>query len=312
VECRIHSGRLVKIFNHQARKVERSFSCCKAALIRGNITGCATLPSHSFESLPDLALNWTFLAAPPPLPGLPKRWAVVLDCEMCGADFNRSELILLSVVDFFTAEVLINSLVKPSVPVMSWRTQYSGVSENMMREAVAAGNYIDGWQGARALLFQYIDKDTIIMGHSLHYDLDQLRLIHQKVIDSSMLIPKLKSSKHGVQGLSAELLRKQVQRGGRYGHDCLEDTLATRELIIWCLRNPVDFVARKMQSDKERAQAEAEYLLKIEKRAERERLSKEQQEIRGDTREAVGEREFGISGGDNEDFHRGQLIGDTR
>jgi DNA polymerase III epsilon subunit-like protein len=212
---------------------------------------------------------------------------------MCGANFNRSELILLSVVDFFTAEVLINSLVKPSVPVMSWRTQYSGVSENMMREAVAAGNYIDGWQGARALLFQYIDTDTIIMGHSLHYDLDQLRLIHQKVIDSSMLIPKLKSSKHGVQGLSAELFRKQVQRGGRYGHDCLEDTLATRELIIWCLRNPVDFVARKMQSDKERAQAEAEYLLKIEKRAECEGLSKEQQEIRGDTREAVGKENSG-------------------
>ncbi|KAF8247002.1 hypothetical protein K440DRAFT_601563 [Wilcoxina mikolae CBS 423.85] len=257
MECYIHPGRIIKKFNHETRKVERYFSCCSAVMLKGHTRGCVALPSHTFESLVDLAWNWTFLSALPPLLGLPKRKAVVLDCEMCGAEFNRSELILLSVVDFFTAEVLINSLVRPLVPVIQWRTQYSGVSEKMMREAVASGNYIDGWHNARTLLFQYIDTDTILMGHSLNNDLDQLRLIHQKVIDSSLLIPKLKSSKHGVQGLSAELLQKQVQRGGRWGHDCLEDTFATRELIIWCLRNPAEFVARRMQNEKEKAEAEA-------------------------------------------------------
>ncbi|KAF8244858.1 hypothetical protein K440DRAFT_481257, partial [Wilcoxina mikolae CBS 423.85] len=173
-----------------------------------------------------------FTTAPHPEAGQEKHKAVVLDCEMGGTHFSRSELILLTAIDFFTAEVLINNYVRPSVQILDWRTEYSGVTEAHMNQAIAEGECIDGWRAARDLLCTFIDTDTILMGHALNNDLDQLRLIHFRVVDSALTIPKLLNHKHSVKSLCAELLGCSVQRGGKLGHNCLEDTLAARELII--------------------------------------------------------------------------------
>lgn len=207
-----------------------------------------------------MAANWAFEMSPDPEEdlSLPKRKAIVIDCEMGGSSFGRSELIQLSAIDFFTGDVLINKLVKPSVPIIDWRTKYSGVTEGKMRKAIMDGTSLEGWYSARTALFQFIDTDTILMGHSVNYDLEQLRLIHDQVIDAHILIPRLNGHKHGVAGLSAELCGKQVQKGGSKGHDCLEDSLAARELIIWALKNGETFIARSKLSSIQEAQRKEE------------------------------------------------------
>ncbi|KAI5814596.1 ribonuclease H-like domain-containing protein, partial [Pyronema omphalodes] len=151
--------------------------------------------------------------------------AVVLDCEMGGSHFNRSELIWVSVVDFYTGETLMHDFVKPSTPILDWRTQYSGVSKNLASSLEAQNIFFEGWQQAREQLLNYIDSNTIIIGHALNNDLDQLRLIHHRVIDTALTIPRIIGKKHSVQCLSLELLDKVVQDSA-HGHDCLEDTLS--------------------------------------------------------------------------------------
>jgi len=295
VECAIHPGRLSRKYNYDKNRVERYFTCCNSTEPRIMKTGCTTLAAHNFEKVSDLARNWAFDYSPPAVRGLPKHRVVVLDCEMGGTTFDRSELVLLCAVDFFTAEVLVNSLVRPSLPIKDWRTQYSGVSEAWMREAVNSGDFIDGWQNARAALFAFIDKNTILMGHSIHNDLDQLRLIHDRVIDTSLLIPRLKGHKHSVKALNTELTGKSVQRGGTYGHNCLEDTLAARELVIWCFQNPSAFVTRRKQSLLERTKTAAETEQRREAAvAELQQLRKESEELtklKMDTEQRIYEAE---------------------
>ncbi|TLS20732.1 uncharacterized protein PpBr36_10919, partial [Pyricularia pennisetigena] len=41
-----------------------------------------------------------------------------------------------------------------------------------------------------------------------------------------------------LKDLMKELVKVHIQSHGRQGHDCVEDTLATRELALWCLQNP--------------------------------------------------------------------------
>jgi len=276
-ECTIHPGICKQEFNIETRKVERHYNCCKGVDLnkqKGRKPGCTVLKSHNFEDFEELGNNYAFIAAPHPEAGQNKHKAVVLDCEMGGTHFNRSELILVTAVDFFTAEVLINNYVMPSVQILDWRTEYSGVTENHIREAIAEGECIDGWKEARSLLCTFIDTDTILLGHSLNNDLDQLRLIHFRVVDSSLTIPRLLNQKHSVKALCAELLGATVQRGGKHGHDCLEDTLAARELVVWCLRNPDAFIARQKQSNVEKAAFEEQIL----QRREQEKVAKRQAE----------------------------------
>ena len=40
--------------------------------------------------------------------------------------------------------------------------------------------------------------------------------------------------------LGTELLAVQIRGKGGRSHDSLEDVLATREVVVWCLRNPAE------------------------------------------------------------------------
>ena len=262
--------------------MELFFECCGSRL---NIPGCFENPAHDFENFDALALNWQFESSPAHNPYLQvqKRQAVVIDCEMGGSEYGRSELIQLSAVDFFSGDVLVDNLVKPAVPVRDYRSQYSGITEAHMHRAVNAGTALEGWRAARAELAQFIDAETILIGHSLNNDLEQLRLIHTNVIDTHMLIPRLAGHKHGLAALAAALCGRQVQSGARLGHDCREDTLAARELVLWALRNPGLYVERARRSDAEDQQRQADAEENRRRRAA-EKLEREAEKLK---REAV-------------------------
>lgn len=193
------------------------------------------------------ASEWTeseYLPAPKSNMSFPKRKAVVLDCEMAGVEGGQSVVVLLCAIDFLTGEVLVNSLVKPRQPVVDWRSNISGVTPAIMSIARARGQALDGWQAARAELWRHINEDTILVGQSLNFDLQALRVVHSKIVDSAILTAEAVFGQGkeirrmwGLKALCEDLVGLRI-RDSPGPHDGLEDALAARELVLWCLRHP--------------------------------------------------------------------------
>ncbi|CZR67914.1 uncharacterized protein PAC_17813 [Phialocephala subalpina] len=206
---------------------------------------------------------------------LPKRAAVALDCEMVGAREGEKEhnvLARLSVIDYLTGDVLIDSLVNPDKQVTDWRTRWSGVTRGAMNTAIRNGNALKGYKGAREELWKHIDSSTVIVGQALKNDFDVLRITHSLVVDSGIVtaeaagIPSI--SLYGIKTACTELLRIKVQQGR--GHDSVEDSLAAREVVLTCLNDPERLEQWAKIKREEYAIAEEKRKLKVEKeRAER-------------------------------------------
>jgi DNA polymerase III epsilon subunit-like protein len=157
------------------------------------------------------------------------------------------EVALICLADYLTGETLVNAFVNPKQIVSDWRTRYSGITAAAMKAAIDNGEALDGWEGAREAVWKHIDAETILVGHALQHDLEVLRMIHTRIVDSGILARNAVSPpsgrQWGLKGLCAQLLHLDVQNHGKKGHDCLEDVLATRELVLWCTREAARFNA---------------------------------------------------------------------
>ena len=149
---------------------------------------------------------------------------------------GESEIIRITMVDYFNQEVLLDSLVQPSIPMKHYNTRFSGVTAADMRNAVRKRTCIWGRDMARQLVWRFVGPGTVIVVHGRHNDLSTLRLIHPLIIDTFIL----ESYGEGVSGgcslknLSLQRLGRVVQNGK--GHCSLEDALACRELAHWLAR----------------------------------------------------------------------------
>ncbi|KAI0838525.1 ribonuclease H-like protein [Hypoxylon sp. FL0890] len=231
-----------------------------------------------------------FLSTPAKASGA-RRKAIALDCEMVGVADGQDELAHICAIDLFTGQVLINTLVCPTEVVKDWRTKYSGVTPAKMAMAKASGQVLDGWPAARAKLFEFADADTVLVGHSLNHDLRVLRIAHKRVVDSAILVAEAVFGKGnrmlrqwGLKQLSGDLLGISIQ-SSRGGHDCLEDTLATRELVLWCLRErqKLDLWAKKAlmeyEDEKRKRQERQQAKAKAEREAREKEMEKEKQQF---------------------------------
>jgi DNA polymerase III epsilon subunit-like protein len=188
---------------------------------------------------------------------------VALDCEMVGVVGGQREVVLICAVDYLTGAPILRSLVQPTRAVVDWSTRISGVTPEAVAAAVARGAALDGWRAARAALWARIDADTVLVGHALQHDLDVLRMVHTRVVDSAILAQRAVGGsvgsggsgggggvgggrQWGLQALCAQLLGVAVQNHGAGGggrHECMEDALAAREVVLWCCRNPLRLAA---------------------------------------------------------------------
>lgn len=123
------------------------------------------------------------------------RAAVAIDCEMGQAASGDSELIRITLVDYFSSAVLIDSLVYPSEKMEHYRTQYSGVNGRDMEAARRTGTCIMGRDNARFSVWRYVGPETVVVGHSAHNDLDSLRWIHPVVVDTYIIEARLQKKK---------------------------------------------------------------------------------------------------------------------
>lgn len=186
----------------------------------------------------------------PPRKARDQRRAIALDCEMGISQRGESELIWIAAVDFFTGEVLLDSLVYPKVPMKHLSTRYSGVNWAMLRRARSARQCLFGRDEARRHLFQWVGPKTIVAVHGGQGDLLVLRWIHWRVVDTLEVEGRRDGAEvqRGLSHLSAVHLRRSIQKGR--GHDCLEDTIACRDLAKWYVDNlPAELKVRDEDDD---------------------------------------------------------------
>ncbi|CAJ0543793.1 Ff.00g039290.m01.CDS01 [Fusarium sp. VM40] len=173
-----------------------------------------------------------------------KRKVIVLDCEMAYSDCDTDEAVSICVVDFFSGEVLMNKLVKPHEVIVQHRSRTHGITRKRLNTALSQGQTLKGWRETRKELFTHIDSNTVIIGHAVQNDMRVLRVCHTTVFDTMILTnnavfgdERIGGRNWSLQSLCEDLFSLRI-RAGSNKHSALEDTMAAREIALYCVCHP--------------------------------------------------------------------------
>jgi RNA exonuclease 1 len=191
------------------------------------------------------------------------------------AKSGDSELIRITLVDYFSSAILIDSLVYPNVEMLHYNTRFSGVTRKDMEIARSTNRCIRGRDNARFAVWRFVGPKTVVIGHSANNDLSALRWIHPVVVDTFSIlsahrnatrekaaddkkdnnqpaVPKPGGTANGakpkrrkgcgelsLKALAKERLGREIQMAGNRGHDSLEDAIAARDLVHWIITNGI-------------------------------------------------------------------------
>lgn len=111
------------------------------------------------------------------------------------AESGDSELIKITLIDYFTGEILLNNIVEPNVRMRHLNTRYSGVTWSQMSAARKQGTSLKATAGARQALLKYVGDQTIVIGHGVSSDLRAMKWIHELMVDSMVVEFKIKKRK---------------------------------------------------------------------------------------------------------------------
>jgi RNA exonuclease 1 len=124
---------------------------------------------------------------------------------------NEIELIRLTVIDYFTSDILIDSLVWPDVKMQSLNTRFSGVTWGQLNNARRSGECILGRDRARKAVYRFVGPETVVVAHGGDNDFNSLRWIHGLVVDTRLIdfIPAMKKRREEFEKLK---LQKEKQK----------------------------------------------------------------------------------------------------
>uniref|UniRef100_A0A8C0CGF1 Apoptosis enhancing nuclease n=2 Tax=Balaenoptera musculus TaxID=9771 RepID=A0A8C0CGF1_BALMU len=155
---------------------------------------------------------------------------VAIDCEMVGTGPRGrvSELARCSVVSYH-GEVLYDKYIQPEMPIVDYRTRWSGVTRQHMRKAIP-------FQVAQKEILKLL-KGKVLVGHALHNDFQALKYIHPRgqtrdttYVPSLLSQPSLHArTRVSLKDLALQLLHKKIQVG-QHGHSSVEDAVTAMEL----------------------------------------------------------------------------------
>lgn len=215
-ECTYHAGRL---FRKRGEQIT-SYSCCQGD---AGSPGCCVGKVHVSDKMYDTDGFMTTIVSP--LADQRKK-IFAMDCEMSYTTAGL-ELTRISVVNW-NLEVVYDTFVMPERTIVDYNTRFSGVTEESLRGVTTTIREV------QAVLLSMIHKDTVLVGHSLESDLKATKLIHSKVVDTSVVFPHRLGApyKRALRNLMADHLKKIIQDSVD-GHDSFEDAKACLELMRW-------------------------------------------------------------------------------
>ncbi|ELK24200.1 PREDICTED: apoptosis-enhancing nuclease [Myotis davidii] len=142
---------------------------------------------------------------------LPSR-CVAIDCEMVGTGpcGRVSELARCSVVSYH-GDVLYDKYIRPEMPIVDYRTRWSGITRQHMRKAIP-------FQVAQKEILKLL-KGKVVVGHALHNDFRALKYVHPRSqTRDTTYVPNLLSqpglhtrARVSLKELALQLLHKKIQ-----------------------------------------------------------------------------------------------------
>ncbi|GMM34626.1 RNA exonuclease [Saccharomycopsis crataegensis] len=234
--CKFHPGK--KVYSRDSKfKLYYQWDCCQLTFTNsahddfGNderVLGCQTNEHHVFkDSDPgELAKVRQFVRTSQLGDDRSTAAAIVgMDAEMVYTTLGF-ELARLTVVDFFQShKVLYDKLVRPQGNIIDYNTRFSGIS------CINADNSVS-WHTMMEELGQIINDTTIIVGHGLENDLNVMRLIHYRIVDTA-IIYKDGMRKLSLKYLVQQCLNREIQVGE---HDSTEDSVGAIDLVRFRIR----------------------------------------------------------------------------
>lgn len=131
-----------------------------------------------------------------------------LDCEMVNTTVG-SELCRVTMIDY-TGTTCYESLVMPENHIVDHNTRFSGIKpEDLLGVTTRL-------RDVQAQLLFKIDAKDILIGHSLESDLRAMRLLHNTVVDTSVVFPHKRGPpfKRALRTLAEEHLKRIIQNDG--------------------------------------------------------------------------------------------------
>lgn len=202
--------------------MEHRFMCCDSDI---SVKGCTMFECHVHDVMRNSELG-RFIRTPKPTSGndLRSRRVYAMDCEMVYTVWGMA-VARVTVVDTNDAMVL-DQLIKPAERILDYNTKFSGLTKEIMEKADV------NLEQARRQLFNLVNSETILIGHSLESDLRAMRLIHKRVVDTSVVWPHKKGPpyKRALRNLASEVCKRIIQESTD-GHDSKEDSSACLQLM---------------------------------------------------------------------------------
>lgn len=208
--CRYHSARL---------SAGSEYPCCQ----RGSPydTCCSALKHVSNDIDPDnlrgFVNTWE--------EGKGKMGVYSLDAEMVYTT-KGMEVAAVTLVDAH-CEVIYETLILPENPVLDYNTRHSHLKNSDFI------NVTTRLKDVQEVLLSYLGRSTILVGHSVHHDLLSLHMIHNTVVDTSIVFPHPAGQNclRSLKGLKDEYIRMQPE--DCYPQvKCTTDAINTMRLIL--------------------------------------------------------------------------------
>ncbi|KAF3795844.1 Small RNA degrading nuclease 3 [Nymphaea thermarum] len=151
---------------------------------------------------------------------------IAIDCEMVLCEDGSEAVVKVCAVDE-DMEVKLDVLVNPMKAVSDYRTDITGVSACDLEGVTLCLSDV------QKTMKKLLKPGTILVGHSLHHDLEALRIDHRRVIDTSFIFTCLDKPSYytpSLNNLCKSILGYYIREEGA-PHVCLDDARGSMKLV---------------------------------------------------------------------------------